>query len=86
MPQRSNASLARETKKPLRREWVKGRRFESFGKKLLRGRANFKGRLKILQFSLALALGEIQSCVPAHRQRSCCPHPFACDATQRGLN
>jgi hypothetical protein len=55
MPRRSNASLARETKNPLRREWVKGRRFESFGTKLLRGQANFKGRLKLLQFSLPLA-------------------------------
>ena len=59
MPQRSNASLACETKKPLRREWLKGRRFESFCEKLLRGRANFKGRLKTLQFSLALASGVV---------------------------
>jgi hypothetical protein len=28
-----------------------------------------------------LALGEIPSCVPAHRQRRGCPHTFACDAT-----
>jgi hypothetical protein len=55
MPQRSNASLARETKRPLRFGWVKGRRFESFCTKLLRGRADFKGRSKILRFSLALA-------------------------------
>jgi hypothetical protein len=59
MPQRSNVSLAGETKKPLRRDWVKRLRFGSFGTKLLRGRANFKGRLKTLQFSLALASGVV---------------------------
>jgi hypothetical protein len=55
MPRRSNTSLARESKKPLRREWVEGRRFDNVGTKLLRGRANFKGRLKSLEFSLTLA-------------------------------
>jgi hypothetical protein len=59
MPQRSDTSLVRQTKKPLRREWVEGRRFESFDKKLLRGRANFKGRLRTLQLSLAIASGVV---------------------------